>query len=137
MTIGFPSPPIAQFGRAASSRKSLGGSKLLTFKNDGGHCVLGDLQYCRIVLVAFPRSVPTQSCLGALRTIPSISGFGFCSDMNCQLWDLKGSEYLCKWWVFSQFLIHLQKNIKTCYRFVIMGYCVHKIHHIFDNKAVT
>ena len=28
-----PSPPIAQFGQAASSRKSLGGSKLLPFKN--------------------------------------------------------------------------------------------------------
>ena len=40
------SPPIAQFGRPASSRKSLGGSKRLPFKNDGGHCVFGDLQ-CR------------------------------------------------------------------------------------------
>ena len=28
-------PPIAQFGRVASSRKSLGCSKLLPFKNDG------------------------------------------------------------------------------------------------------
>ena len=27
-----PSPPIAQFGRVASSRKSLNGSKLLPFK---------------------------------------------------------------------------------------------------------
>ena len=35
--------PIAQFGRAASSRKSLGGSKLGPFKNYGSHCVLGDL----------------------------------------------------------------------------------------------
>jgi hypothetical protein len=26
----------------ACSRKSLGGSKLLPFKNEGGHCVLGD-----------------------------------------------------------------------------------------------
>ena len=43
-----PSPPIAQFGQAASFRKSLGGSKLLPFKNDGGHCVLGDFQCCRI-----------------------------------------------------------------------------------------
>ena len=34
--------------RAASSRKSLGGSKLLLFKNVGGHCVLGDLQCCRM-----------------------------------------------------------------------------------------
>ena len=37
------SPPTAQFGRAASSRKSLGVSKLLPLKNDGGLCVLGDL----------------------------------------------------------------------------------------------
>uniref|UniRef100_A0A674AAJ1 Phosphodiesterase n=1 Tax=Salmo trutta TaxID=8032 RepID=A0A674AAJ1_SALTR len=43
-------------GRAASSRKSLGGSKLLPFKNDGGHCILGDIQCCRNVLVPFPRS---------------------------------------------------------------------------------
>ena len=53
-----PSPPIAQFNQAASSRKSLGGSKLLPFKNEGGHCVLGDLQCCRNVLVPFPRAVP-------------------------------------------------------------------------------
>ena len=41
--------PIAQFGQAASSRKSLGGSKLLPFKN-GGHfvlkCVGTLLQFC-------------------------------------------------------------------------------------------
>ena len=30
----------------------------------------------------------TQSCLGALWTIPSTSWLGFCSDMNCQLWGL-------------------------------------------------
>jgi hypothetical protein len=35
---------------SASSRKSLGGSKLLPLKNDRGHCVLGDLQCCRISL---------------------------------------------------------------------------------------
>ena len=34
------SPPIAPFGRVASSRKSLGGSKLLPFNNDGGCYVL-------------------------------------------------------------------------------------------------
>ena len=61
-----PSPPIAQFGRAASSRKSLGGSKLLPFKNDGGHCVLGDLQCCRNVLVPFPRSVPRHNPVSEL-----------------------------------------------------------------------
>ena len=36
-----PSPPIAQFGRVASSRKSLGGYKLFPLKNNGGLCVLG------------------------------------------------------------------------------------------------
>ena len=52
-----PSPPIAQFGLAASSRKSLGGSILPPFKNDGGHCILEDVQCCRNVLAPFPRSV--------------------------------------------------------------------------------
>jgi hypothetical protein len=33
-----------------SSRKSLGGSKHLLFKNDGGYCVLGDLRYFGNVL---------------------------------------------------------------------------------------
>ena len=52
-----PSPPIAQFGWAASSRKNLSGSKLVPFMNDGGHCVLGDHQCCRHFLVPFPRAV--------------------------------------------------------------------------------
>ena len=30
----------------------------------------------------------TQSCLGALQTIPLASWLGFCSDMHCQLQDL-------------------------------------------------
>ena len=37
------SPSIAQFGLAASSRKCLDGSKLLPFKNDVSHCVVGSL----------------------------------------------------------------------------------------------
>ena len=52
VTIGFLVPDqytflsIAQFGWVASSRKSLGGSKLLPFiKNGGWHCVIGDLQW--------------------------------------------------------------------------------------------
>ena len=60
------SPPIAQFGWAASSRKSLGGTKLLTFKNDGGHCALGDLQCCRNVLVPFPISEPRHNPVSEL-----------------------------------------------------------------------
>ena len=61
MTIGFlvPSmtkalPHIAQFGQVASSRKSLGGSKLLQFKNDGGHCVLGDLHDAKMFWYTSP-----------------------------------------------------------------------------------
>ena len=73
MTIGVldylpdqgPSPPIVKFGWAASSR-SLGGSKLLPFKNYGGHCVLGDLQCCRHFLAPFPRSVPRPNPVSEL-----------------------------------------------------------------------
>jgi hypothetical protein len=43
-----------------------------------------------IFLVPFPRSVPQlQSYLRDLQTIPSTSWLGICSDMHCQLWDLK------------------------------------------------
>ena len=52
-----PSPPLAQFGQAASSRKSHDCSKPLPFKNYGGHCALGNLQCSRIVSIAFPKSV--------------------------------------------------------------------------------
>ena len=66
-----PSPPIAQFGWAASSRKSLGASKLLPFKNDGGH-----RSWRPSTLQTFFGTLPqicasTQSSLGALRIIPS------------------------------------------------------------------
>ena len=61
-----PPPPIAQFGRVASSRKNLGCSKLLPFMNDGGHCVLGDLQCCRNVVGPFPRSVPWHNPVSEL-----------------------------------------------------------------------
>ena len=70
VTIGFlaqgPSHPIAQFGWAASSRKSLGGSKLIPFKNDGGNCVLGDLQCGRHFLVPFSRCVPRHNPVSEL-----------------------------------------------------------------------
>ena len=61
-----PFPPIAHFGRTASSRKSLGGSKLHPFKINGGHCVLGYLQCCRNVLVPFPRSEPRHNPVSEL-----------------------------------------------------------------------
>ena len=78
-----PYPLIAQFGQAASSKKSPGGTKLLPFKNDVGHCVLRELFF------SLPQiCTSTQSCLGCLRTIPSNSWLGLCSDMHCQLWHL-------------------------------------------------
>ena len=86
-----PSPLIAQFGLAASSRKSLGGSKLLPFKKDGGHCGLGGPSMLQTFFLEAKLSqicASTQSCLSALQTIPSTSWFGFWSDMRCQLWDL-------------------------------------------------
>ena len=46
--------------------RSLGGSKLLPFKNDGGHNVLGDLQCCRHILVPFRRSVPRHNPVSEL-----------------------------------------------------------------------
>ena len=58
--------PIAQFGQAASSKKGLGVSNLLLFKNDEGHCALEDLQCYRNVLVLFPRSVPQHNPVSEL-----------------------------------------------------------------------
>ena len=40
-------PRLLSLARRPAVRKSLGGSKLLPFKNDGGHCVLADLQSFR------------------------------------------------------------------------------------------
>ena len=59
-------PRLLSLGRVANSRKSVGGSKLLPFKNNGGHCVLGDLQCCRNVLVPFPRSLPQHNPVSEL-----------------------------------------------------------------------
>ena len=78
----LPVSPIAQFGRAASSRKSLGGSKLLPF-NNVGHGVLGDLQMLQMFFGTLTQICASkQSCLGALRTVPSTSWLGYCSDMH-------------------------------------------------------
>ena len=58
--------PRLQFGRTVSSQKNLGASKLLPFKNYGGHCVLGDLQCCQYVFVPFPSSVPQHNPFSGL-----------------------------------------------------------------------
>ena len=68
-----PSSLIAQFDRVSSSRNSLGGSKLLPFKHDGGPCVLGDHQCCRMFLVTFPRSVSRHNLVRALRTVLALT----------------------------------------------------------------
>ena len=74
------------FDRAASSRKILGGSKLLPFKNDGGHCVLGDLQCCINVFVPFPRFVPRHNPVSELYgqfVQPHGLGFALTCTVNC------------------------------------------------------
>ncbi len=62
------SPPIAQFGRTASSRKGSGRPKRLPFKDYGGHCALRNLKCSRIFFVTLARfcALP-QFCLCALR----------------------------------------------------------------------
>jgi hypothetical protein len=45
---------------------SLGGSRCFPFKNDGGHCVHGDLQCWRHYLIPFPRSVPRHNPVSEL-----------------------------------------------------------------------
>ena len=73
VTIGFLVTSLTKallprllFGRAASSRKNIGGYERLPFKNDGGHCVLGDLQCCNNVSVPFTRSVPIRNPVSEL-----------------------------------------------------------------------
>jgi hypothetical protein len=72
-----PSPPIAQFDRAASSRKSLGCSKLLPFKVEAT-VFLGTFDAADIFLVPFPRSVARHNPVSKLyRQISSTSWLGF------------------------------------------------------------
>ena len=81
LPVQGPSPPIAQFGQAASSRKSLGGFKL-PFKNDGGQCVLGDLQRCRNFLAPFPRTGPQQNPVSGLYR-QFLRPYGLVSALTC------------------------------------------------------
>ncbi len=72
------SPPIAQFGRTASSRKGSGRPKRLPFKDYGGHCALRNLKcsrnfFCNLgQICALP-----QFCLWALQAVPLTSWFSF------------------------------------------------------------
>ncbi len=60
------SPPIAQFGRTASSRKGSGRPKRLPFKNYGGHCALRNLKCSRNCFVTLARSVPCHNSVSEL-----------------------------------------------------------------------
>ena len=145
-----PSPPIVQF---------------LPFKNDGGHCVLGQLQCCRNVLVPFPRSVPLTQSSSDNFLQPHDLVFALTCTVNCGMLyrqvsalpnhvkliefttgglqsscrnmsrmingkdapeinftsHSKGFEYF---YTFKKCVINLQKILKTCFHFVIMGYYV-------------
>ncbi len=60
------SPPIAQFGRTASSRKGSGRPKRLPFKDYGGHCALRNLKCSIIFFVTLTRSVPCHNSVSEL-----------------------------------------------------------------------
>ncbi len=60
------SPPIARFGRTASSRKGSGRPKRLPFKDYGGHCALRNLKCSRIFFVTLARSVPCHNSVSEL-----------------------------------------------------------------------
>ncbi len=70
------SPPIAQFGRTASSRKGSGRPKRLPFKDYGGHCLRNlkcSRNFCNLgQICALP-----QFCLWALQAVPLTSWFSF------------------------------------------------------------
>ncbi len=72
------SPPIAQFGRTASSRKGSGRPKRLPFKDYGGHCALRNLKCSRIFFCNLGQicALP-QLCLWALQAVPLTSWFSF------------------------------------------------------------
>ena len=79
VTIGFlvMSLTKALLPRLLSLPSEFGRSKLHSFKNDGSHCILGDLQRCRNVLVPFHRSVhrhnPVLECNGQLFNLMACS----------------------------------------------------------------
>ena len=155
-----PSSPIAQFGWMPSSRKSHGGFKLLPFKNDGGHCIFGDLQWSRNVLVPFPRSVLYGPFLQPHDLVLALTCTVNCGTLYRQVCafpnHVQSIEFTTGWLQLScrnssrmingnrmhlssissliakglnsvnkVFIwINFQTFLKTCFRFVIMVYCV-------------
>jgi hypothetical protein len=82
-------PRLLSLAGRPSSRNSLGGSKLLPVKNDGGPLCSWGPSVLQTFFDILPQiCASTQSCRGALPAIPSTPWLGCCSDMHCQLWDL-------------------------------------------------
>ena len=73
------SSTTAQFGWAASSRRSLSGSKLLPFKNDGGHCSWGPKCFGTLPQIC----ASTQSCLYRQFLRPLGLVFALTCTVNC------------------------------------------------------
>ena len=109
-------PLIAQFGRAASSRKSPGGSKLLPFKNDGLHSVLCNLQCCRNVFYPSPDLYLDTILSELCRQFLWPHGLGFCSDMHCQLWDVTVYRQVCAFPNHVQSIEFTTGGLQSCYR---------------------
>jgi hypothetical protein len=61
------------------------------FMNDKGHCFWGPSMLQTFVGTLARVCATTQSCLGALRTIPLSSWLGFC----CQVWDHYKDKCVC------------------------------------------
>ena len=133
------SPPIALFNLVASSRKSPGWSKLLPFKNYGGHCSI-------IFWSLSQTCASTQSCLWALQAVPSPHGLVFalictvsCETLYRQVCAFPNHVQSIQFTTGGQcvetsqrwsremggkvfpFLVHLQKFLKSCFCFVIYG----------------
>ena len=87
-----PSPPIAQFGRAASSSKSPGCSELLSFKNYGGHCALGNIQCIRFFLSPSPDLCLQYNPVSELcRQLLGLHGlvFALICIVSCETWYIQ------------------------------------------------
>ena len=103
------SPPIA------SSCKSLGSAKLLPFKNDEGHFVLGGLQCCRQFLVPFPRYMPRHNPVSELYgqfLRPHGLVFALTCTVNCgTLYRHYCGFFLCLSWYNIQQEVYLDRLI--------------------------
>ncbi len=119
------SPPIAQFGRTASSRKGSGRPKRLPkrlpFKDYGGHCALRNLKCSRNFFVTLARSVPCHNSVSELlQAVPLTSWFSFA--LTCTVSCKVLYRQVCGFPNQVQFnLINLQKCQQFCVFLSIWG----------------